>query len=127
MANTDFKSVTQYLATQPKAAQTVLKKVRALIRKTLPKAQEAISYQIPTYKVQGEMVIYFAGWKEHFSLYPATGLVEEVLGAKLEPYKVSKGTLRFPFNDPLPVKLIERIVKLRAKDALARAKAKAKR
>lgn len=111
-----FKTVAEYLAKQPKPAQTVLKKVRAVIRKAVPGAEEVISYQIPAYKLPGGAVIYFAGWKEHFSLYPATGLVAEVLGDELEPYKVSKGTVRFPFSEPVPVKLIERFAKLRAKE-----------
>src|SRR4029453_7229736 len=71
MAKTDFKSVDQYIAAQPKAAQAVLKRVRSAIRKAVPGADEVISYQIPAYKLQGHTVIYFAGWKEHYSIYPA--------------------------------------------------------
>mgnify|MGYP001559533954 CR=1 FL=1 len=110
------RTVAEYLAKQPRPAQAVLKKVRAIIRKAVPGAQEVISYQIPAYKLPGGAVIYFAGWKEHFSLYPATGLVAEVLADELEPYKVSKGTVRFPLSEPVPVKLIERFAKLRAKE-----------
>ena len=70
MAKTDFKSVNEYLATMPEPTRKVLERVRAIIRKQLPDADEVISYQIPTYKKDGVAVIYFAGWKEHFSLYP---------------------------------------------------------
>lgn len=70
MAKTDFKSVDEYIASQPEAAQGILESVRAVIRKALPRAEEVISYQIPAFKVDSGAVIYFAGWKEHFSLYP---------------------------------------------------------
>ena len=70
MAKTDFKSVDEYISTFPKATQAVLQRVRGTIRKALPGADEVISYQIPGYKIRGERVIYFAGWKQHYSLYP---------------------------------------------------------
>jgi uncharacterized protein YdhG (YjbR/CyaY superfamily) len=83
-----------------------------------------ISYQIPAYKLHGGAALYFSGWKEHYSLYPASdGLVAAFKG-EVTPYRVSKGTLRFPFSEPVPAKLIERIAKFRAKEAAARAKAK---
>ena len=104
-------TVTEYIAAKPKKTQLVLRRMRAVIRKAIPGADEVISYQIPTYRLAGKTVIYFAGWKEHVSLYPATGLPAKVLAM----YQVSKGTLRFPLSEPLPVKLIERIAKLRAK------------
>lgn len=127
MANTDFKSVAQYLATKPKSSQAVLKKVRAIIREALPKeAQEVISYQIPAYKLHGAAVIYFSGWTKHFSIYPATGAMNEVLGDQLAPYKASKGTLKFSLTEPIPSKLIERVVKIRAKETLQRLAAKKK-
>ena len=72
MAKTDFKSVDEYIASQPEAAQGVLQRVRSTIRKALPEAEEVISYQIPAYKLHGGPVLYFAGWKQHYSLYPAT-------------------------------------------------------
>ena len=71
MAKTDFKSVDDYIATHPPDAQATLQRVRSAIRKAVPGAEEAISYQIPTYKLHGTYVVYFAGWKQHFSLYPA--------------------------------------------------------
>ena len=105
-------TVTEYIAAQPRKNQTLLRKVRAIIRKAVPGADEVISYRIPTARLRGKMVISFAGWKEHVSLYPATGLPVK----ELAKYKVSKGTIRFELSEPLPVKLIERIAKLRAKD-----------
>jgi len=126
MAKTDFKSVAEYIATQPKATQAVLRQVRSIIQKAVPKATEVISYQIPAYKLDGAVVIYFAGWKQHFSLYPATRL-SDALEKQLTPYKVSKGTVRFALDEPIPVKLIERLVKFRAKEAAKRVKVKAKK
>jgi uncharacterized protein YdhG (YjbR/CyaY superfamily) len=115
MAKTDFKSVNQYIASKPKAVQSILKRVRSTIRKAVPAAEEVISYQLPTYKLNGRPVIYFAGWKQHYSLYPANDPVVAALKDELAPYEVSKGTIRFPLSEPVPVNLIERIAKFRAK------------
>jgi uncharacterized protein YdhG (YjbR/CyaY superfamily) len=125
MAKTDFKSVDHYIASQPKDAQGVLTRVRTTIRKALPRAEEKISYQIPAYGLHGGTVIYFAGWSRHYSLYPATDRTVAAFKDDLAPYEVSKGTIRFPLSEPVPVKLIERIAKFRAKEAAERAKAKA--
>jgi len=122
MAKGGFKSVDEYLASQPEGARRTLERVRAAIRKGLPGAEEAISYQIPTYKVNGRAVLYFAGWKQHYSLYPASGSLVVSLGEDLAPYEISKGTIRFPLSTPVPVKLIERIAKFRANEATDRAK-----
>jgi len=118
-------SVDEYIASQPEAVQGVLKRVRGIIRKAVPGAEESISYQIPTYKLRGERVIYFAGWKQHYSLYPATGPLVAAFKDELAPYELSKGTIRFPLSLPVPVKLIERIAKFRAKEAAGREKVKA--
>ena len=72
MAKTDFKSVEEYIASQPEAVQTILRRVRSTIRKAVPEAEEVISYQIPAYKLDGRTVIYFAGWRQHYSVYPST-------------------------------------------------------
>jgi uncharacterized protein YdhG (YjbR/CyaY superfamily) len=125
MAKTDYKSVDEYIASQPDAVQGVLKRVRSVIRKAVPGAEEVISYQIPAYKMNGGPVLYFAGWKHHYSLYPATGHLVEAFKDDLESYEVSKGTIRFPLSEPIPVKLIERIAKFRAREVADRAKAKA--
>ena len=127
MAKTKFTSVDEYIAAQPKAAQVALKRVRSAIRKGLPGAEEAISYQIPTYKLHGRSVIYFAGWKEHYSIYPSTRPLVAAFEKALEPYEVNdKGTIRFPLSQPVPVKLIEGLAKFRAKEAIAERAAKMK-
>lgn len=117
------KEVTEYIAEHPKATQTALRRIRATIRKALPGAEETISYKIPTYKLHGRTVIHFAGWTNHVALYP-TGTTAVVAAFKKEPATnvISKGTIRFPLDEPLPIKLIERIAKFRAKEIAARAK-----
>jgi uncharacterized protein YdhG (YjbR/CyaY superfamily) len=124
MAKPDFKSVDDYIGSQPKSAQNVLETVRNVIRKAVPGAEEVISYKIPAYKLHGDPVIYFAGWKEHFSLYPVSDQVVAELKNDLAKYKVNKATMRFPLSEPVPVKLIERIAKFRAKEIGAREKTK---
>lgn len=122
----DVETVAAYLAAQPEPARKVLTRVRSVIRKALPKAEESISYKMPTYKLEGVPVLYFAGWKQHFSLYPATAHVIEALGDALAPYRVEKGTVRFPLAGAVPVQLITRFAELRAKEA-ASPKPKAKK
>jgi uncharacterized protein YdhG (YjbR/CyaY superfamily) len=124
VAKTDFKSVDQYIRAQPEGVRPILQRVRGAIRKAVPAAAEVISYQIPAYKLPEGTVIYFAGWKEHYSLYPATAPVVAAFKNALAPYRLSKGTIRFPLSEPVPVKLIAGIAKLRAKETVARAKAK---
>jgi uncharacterized protein YdhG (YjbR/CyaY superfamily) len=125
MAKTDFKSVDEYIAAQPEAVQGVLKTVRRAIRNAVPGAQEQISYKIPTYKLRGDRLLYFAAWRRHYSLYPATGRVLAAFKSELAAYEVNKSTIRFPISEPAPVKLIERIAKFRAKEVTERQKAKA--
>ena len=125
MAMAAVKSVDEYIRRQPAASRTVLRRVRETLRKALPSAEEAISYQIPTFKLHGSYVVYFAGWKEHFSLYPASDRLMEAFQDELLPYRVSKGTLRFPLAKPVPVKLIARVARFMAMEAAQRAEAKA--
>lgn len=122
MPKNDFKSVDEYIASQPEAVQRILEGVRGAIRKALPRAEEVISYKIPAYKLQGETVIYFAGWKQHYSLYPAGSRLVAAFKDELAPYKVIKSTIRFPLAQPVPVKLIERIAKFRVKEVAGREK-----
>jgi uncharacterized protein YdhG (YjbR/CyaY superfamily) len=111
--------VDQYIAVQPAPVQRLLERVRASIRQGMPGAEEAISYQIPAYRLNGRAVIYFAAWKKHFSLYPATGGLVAAFEADLAPYDVEKGTIRFPLTGTFPAKLIERIARFRAQEAAA--------
>ncbi len=124
MAKTDFKSVTDYIASKPRDAQAALKLVRSAIRKALPEAEEAIAYQIAVYKLNGVQVLFFAGWKEHYSLYPASDALVAAFKDELAGLKISKGTIRFSLSEPVPVKLIERIAKFRVEQIAKRDKGK---
>ena len=124
MAKADFKSVDEYIASQPAAVQGILGRVRNAIREALPGAEEVISYQIPAYKLRGGRVLFFAGWKQHYSLYPVGERLVAAFRDELASYEVSKGTIRFPLSQPVPVKLIGRIAKFRAKEVAEREKAK---
>jgi uncharacterized protein YdhG (YjbR/CyaY superfamily) len=121
MATGTFETVDDYIAARPPVTRDTLALVRDAILTALPGAEESISYGMPTYRVAGRLVIYFAGWKAHYSLYPApAGLA--TLGPEASALKVSRGTLRFPFDEPVPGRLIARIARLGAKEAAARAK-----
>ena len=123
MPATKVNSVAAYLASQPKPAQAALKRVRGIVLRVMPGAEEAISYGIPAYRLDGRAVLYLAGWKEHYSLYPASRALELAFKDELAPYELShKGTIRFPLSKPVPVKLIERIVKFRVKESGERRK-----
>jgi uncharacterized protein YdhG (YjbR/CyaY superfamily) len=124
MAKTNFKSVDEYIASHPKAVQGVLGRVRRTIRKAVPGAEETISYGIPTYRLNGRPMLYFGGWSQHYSLYPSSVQLVAAFKDQLAPYEISKGTIRFPLSEPVPVKLIDGIAKFRAKDLVASRKAK---
>jgi uncharacterized protein YdhG (YjbR/CyaY superfamily) len=117
MSESDSKSVDDYIGSQPEAARGLLERVRKIIRRAVPGAEEMISYQMPTYKLNGQPVIYFAAWKKHYSLYPVTDSLVAAFEDDLARYELSgKGTIRFPLSEPVPAKLIERIAKFRAKE-----------
>ena len=122
MAKAHFKSVDEYIASQPESVRTRLKRVRRIIRTAVPMADEVISYNIPTYKLRGDRLLYFAGWKQHYSLYPASPRMVAAFKNDPQIYKLSKGTIRFPLVAPVPEKLIEQIAKFRAKEIAERAK-----
>jgi uncharacterized protein YdhG (YjbR/CyaY superfamily) len=117
--------IDEYIAVQPAATQMVLERVRGAIGKAVPDAEECISYQIPAFKLRGRVLLYFAGWKEHYSVYPASDAMIAAFPDELEQYRVSKGTLRFSLSESVPVKLIGRIAKFRADELGARKSAKA--
>jgi len=116
MAKTPFQSVDEYIAAQQEAVQHILERVRSAIRKAVPAAQEAISYNMPTYLLNGRRLVNFAAWKQHYSIFAATKPVVAAFQKELAAYQVAKGTIRFPLSEPVPVKLIERIAKFRARE-----------
>ncbi len=125
MARIDFQGVDDYIAAQPEPARSALERVRATIRRALPRATEGISYQIPVYKLDGVMVLYFAGFQRHYSIYPATARVVAALEKELAGSLHSKATIRLPLAGAVPTRLITRIAKLRAAEVTELESAKA--
>jgi uncharacterized protein YdhG (YjbR/CyaY superfamily) len=115
------ESVDEYIAGQPEAIRAKLEQVRATIRKAVPEAVECIGYRMPGYKLHGKPLLYFAGFKGHYSLFAASGTFFASLEEELRGYEVSKGTVHFSLTKPVPVKLIGRIAKLRAAGITAKA------
>jgi uncharacterized protein YdhG (YjbR/CyaY superfamily) len=112
MLSIHAKNIDEFIAGSPENTQELLKKMRSIIRKAAPGSAEAISYGIPTYKLNGRNLVHFSGYKEHIGFYPgATGI--EHFTKELSGYKTSKGTVQFPLDKPLPVGLITQIVKFR--------------
>lgn len=103
----------------------VLQRVRDIVKRAVPGAEELISYQIPAYRHEGGYFLYISGWKAHYSLYPATEALVAALKDDIAPHLANKNTIRFKLSDPVPGRLIERIAKLRAKEVAEKAKAKA--
>jgi len=118
------KTVDDYIQRYPADVQPVLQKIRQTIRKTAPKAEEVISYQIPGYKHNG-MLIFFAAYKNHIAVYPAPR-GNEAFKKELSAYKGGKGTVQFPIDHPIPYDLITRITKFRLKENEDRVAAKNK-
>lgn len=121
-----FRSIDEYIATFPEGTQALLEAVRATIKAAAPDAQETISYQMPTFVLNGHLV-YFAAWKNHIGFYPASGRVPEVFQDELAAYVGAKGNVRFPLNEPIPFELISKIVEFRVGENLETAEAKARK
>jgi uncharacterized protein YdhG (YjbR/CyaY superfamily) len=107
-------TVDEYIGAQPETLRPKLEQVRAAIRRAVSEALEGIGYGMPGYKFKGKPLLYFAGFKEHYSLFAASGTFFASLEEELKDYEQRKGTVHFPRNKPVPVKLIGRIAKLRA-------------
>ena len=102
-----------YFASLPPETRRQLKKIRKAIRSAAPDATEGISYGIPTFKLDGRVLVYCAGWKNHTSIYPLTHAMIRKHGEELEKYETAKGTVRFPLSDPIPSGFVKRLVKTR--------------
>ena len=116
------KNIDDYIGDFPKDVQRILRKLRSAIKKAAPLAKETISYRIPTFTFHGYLV-HFAAFKDHVSLFPTSSPMN-AFRRDLSPYKVSRGTIQFPSDRPLPLTLVGRIVKFRVQENLARLKRK---
>lgn len=120
------KDIDEYIAGFPNDVQEILEKIRMTIRRAAPDAEETISYQVPTFTLKGKYLVYFAAYKKHVGLYPAPRGIEK-FKKELSVYEGGKGTVRFPFDKPIPFDLISKIVKFRVEKNLERAEAKGKK
>ena len=114
-----FKTIDEYIRTFPKDVQTILEKMRKTIREAAPGAVETISYQMPTFKLNGKGLVYFAAFKNHIGFYPIPSGVE-AFEKELSPYKQGKGSVQFPIDQPVPYDLVRRIVTFRVNENLGK-------
>ena len=117
-------NIDEYIAGFPRDVQAVLNEIRNTIRKAAPDAAEALKYRIPTF-VLHENLVHFAAFKNHIGFYPAPSGVE-AFKQELSRYEGAKGSVQFPIDKPMPLKLIEKIVKFRAKEARGKSAARKK-
>ncbi|MEX0864488.1 MAG: DUF1801 domain-containing protein [Acidimicrobiia bacterium] len=113
MTAAQFATVDDYIASFPDDVQKVLQEVRRTIREVVPEADEKVSYGIPTLTLDGRYLVYFAGWKNHISVYPLPE-GDQAFDDELAPYKSGKGTARFSLREPIPHDLIRRLIALLA-------------
>lgn len=112
-------SIDEYIASFPKNIQVILEAIRHAIRESAPKSEEKISYGIPTFDLNGMHLVHFAAYKNHIGFYPTSSGVTE-FKSELSQYEVSKGTIRFPLDNPIPLDLVKKIVKYRVKENMSK-------
>lgn len=117
-----FNSIDEYIATFPKETQKILNELRAAIKESAPEAEEKISYQMPTFFLNGNLV-HFAAYKNHIGFYPTPSGIE-AFKKELSKYERAKGSVQFPIDKPMPLKLISRIVKYRVAENLKKTRKK---
>jgi uncharacterized protein YdhG (YjbR/CyaY superfamily) len=115
------KTIDEYIETFPKDVQGILEKMRQTIRRAAPEAVEAISYQMPTFKLNGKNLVHFAGFKNHIGFYPIPSGIE-AFKEELSSYRQGKGSVQFQMDKPIPYDLVEKIVKYRVTENLEKIK-----
>jgi len=120
MNHKDVKNIDEYIATFPITTQLKLEEIRAAIKKVAPEARECFSYKMPAFEYYG-MLVYFAAYKNHIGFY-ALPKAHKAFQEELNSYKTGKGSVQFPLQQPMPIALIEKLVKFRVKENLSKAK-----
>ncbi len=114
------KDIDGYIARFPPEVQEILEQIRAIIKRMVPGAEETISYGIPTFKLNGTYLLYFAAYKKHIGIYPVSSTIDQIDG-KFAAYRTSgKGTLQFPLDKPMPLNLITTLVKFQLQENMDR-------
>lgn len=113
------REVREYFAAAPLPTRRRLAEMRATIRSVAPKAEEGFSYRMPCFRMDGRILVWYAGFKAHTSLFPIGTAIQKALKAPLAGHKTSKGTVQFPLDRPLPVSLLERLVRARLNELRA--------
>ena len=111
-----FKTIDEYISVFSPSVQKILSQLRETIRDVAPKAEETISYGIPTFKLKGNLV-HFAAFKNHIGFYPTPSAID-AFDEELSPYKHAKGSVQFPIEKPIPFDLVRKIVKYRVEESL---------
>lgn len=122
---TKYTSINEYISTLPENAQNAMGEIIATIKAKVPNAEEHISYNMPAFKVNGEYFVHFSAWKNHIGMYPIPA-GNEAFQKQIEPYRSAKSSLNFPLDKPMPIKLIEKVIKFRIAENLQDAKVKSK-
>ncbi len=111
-------TVDTYIAAQPEGRRQQLEALRQTVNAAAPVATETIAYQMPALKLTGRFLVSYAAFKDHYSLFPASQVVVDTLGDALTPYLAAKSTIRFPANAPIPLDLVDRVVRVRLDELL---------
>lgn len=109
---TNYSSIDEYISSLPVNVATIMQKIRRIITKAAPDTTEAISYQMPTFKLKGKNLVHFAAWRDHIGFYPTPSGTKK-FERELKKYKYAKGSVRFPLDKPIPYSLISKIVTFR--------------
>ena len=121
-----IKTIDEFISQYPPEVQTILQKIRALIQKSAPGAEEAMAYGIPTFKLNSKNLVHFSAFKEHIGFYPTPAGIEK-FRKELSAYEGAKGSVKFPLTKPVPYALIGRITQFRVKEVMGQAKEKGKK